>query len=80
MQALIAFILLNPPLDSPLAHSAFPGAVPRVCCQARDVIAGAVESWRGRQGRSFTSSIFLHAQEGLFCVSRSGAGLGYEPC
>lgn len=51
---------------SPLAHSAFPGAVPRVCCQTCDVIAGAVESWRGRQGRSFTSSVFLHAREDLF--------------
>lgn len=52
-----------------LSFTAFPEAVLRLCCQAHDVIAGAVESLGGRQGRSFTENIFLHAQEDLFCVA-----------
>lgn len=65
-------------LCSPLSHSAFPRAVPRVGCQTCDVIAGALESWRGRQGSSSTCSIFLCAQEELFNVSH-GAGLWEQP-
>lgn len=51
----------------------------QVCCQTCDVIAGVLESWRRRQSRSSTSSIFLCAQEEQFNVSHS-AGPQEQSC